>query len=397
MAQKGITVIIPCLNEEQSIGESVDRALRGIELSGEKGEVIVVDNGSTDRSVEIARGHGAHIYHEEHRGYGAALRQGFGNAHYDIAVMGDADLTYDFTQLRDLTAPIRAGDADFVIGNRMRNIQPGAMPWLHQYIGNPLLSLMLRLMFHNHSVKDAHCGLRAISLEAYHSMRCVTTGMEFASEMVIRAIRGKLRIEERDIIYHPRAGDSKLRSFRDGWRHLRFMMLHSPSSMMILPGLIGWLIGFAIIIPLAFGQITLSERVIDIHSMIVGGIINVISIQLILVGLLAKAYAHLSDLHHDPLIAWFYRRFTFEKSIAYITPFILLGLALTFWVVLRWMGGGFGPLNQSRLLFLGLIFLVNGVQLGSSAYLFSIMALPRFIDALPPSEEDRGVAKKSGE
>ena len=390
MNKKGISVIIPCLNEEQSIGESVDRALRGIELSGEEGEVIVVDNGSTDRSVEIARAHGAHIYHEEHRGYGAALRQGFTNAHYDIAVMGDADLTYDFTQLRDLTGPIREGRADFVIGNRMRHIQPGAMPWLHQYIGNPLLSLMLRLMFHNHSVKDAHCGLRAISMDAFRSMRCVTTGMEFASEMVIRAIRGKLRIEERDIVYHPRAGDSKLRSFRDGWRHLRFMMLHSPSSMMILPGLIGWLIGFAIIIPLAFGQITLSERVIDIHSMIVGGIINVISIQLILVGLLAKAYAHLSDLHHDPLIAWFYRRFTFEKSIAYITPFILLGVVLTLWVVLNWVSGGFGPLDQSRVLFLGLIFLVNGVQLGSSAYLFSIMALPRHIDALPQHEEDKG-------
>ena len=392
MSKKGITVIIPCLNEEQSIGESVDRALQGISRSGEEGEVIVVDNGSTDRSVEIARAHGAHIYREEHRGYGAALRQGFNNAHYDIAVMGDADLTYDFTQLSDLTAPIREGRADFVIGNRMHHIEPGAMPWLHQYIGNPLLSLILRLMFHNHSVKDAHCGLRAISLESYHSLQCVTTGMEFASEMVIRAIRGKLRIEERDIVYHPRAGDSKLRSFRDGWRHLRFMMLHSPSSMMIIPGLVGWIIGFAIMIPLAFGRITLHERVIDIHSMIIGGIINVISIQLILVGLLAKAYAHLSGLRDDPLIAWFYRRFTFEKSIFYITPFILLGLLLTLGVVFHWMRVGFGPLDQSRLLFLGLIFLLNGAQLGTSAYLFSIMALPRYVDQLPAHEEDKGDA-----
>ena len=390
MIKKGITVVIPCLNEEQSIGKAVDWALEGIQAAGEEGEVIVADNGSTDRSIEIARKHGAHIYHEEHRGYGAALRQGFRNAHYDICVMGDADLTYDFTKLGDLTAPIRAGKADFVIGNRMNNIQPGAMPWLHQYVGNPVLSMTLRVLFHNHSVRDAHCGMRAISTEKYRSLECVTTGMEFASEMVIRALRAKLRIEEQDIIYHPRAGDSKMRSFRDGWRHLRFMMLHSPTSMLIIPGILFWLIGWGITLTLAFGTITVADRAIDIHSMIMGGIISIISLQLILMGLLSKAYAHLSNLYRDPMIAWFYEKFTFEKAILVTLPFVLGGIGITLWVVLHWAAGGFGSLNQSRMLLLGLVFLINGVQMATSAYLFSIMALPRYIQPLPIHEEDTG-------
>ena len=185
-ALPGVSVVIPCLNEEASIGQVIDAARAGIAAVAAAGEVIVVDNGSTDRSVEIAKRHGARVLTESHRGYGSALRKGFANARHAVVVMGDGDLTYDFTKLGDLVRPILAGEAEFVIGNRMGNILPGAMPALHRYIGNPILSGLLRVMFRDRRVRDVHCGLRAISRDAYRRLRCVTTGMEFASEMVVQ-------------------------------------------------------------------------------------------------------------------------------------------------------------------------------------------------------------------
>ncbi|MCA1810076.1 MAG: glycosyltransferase family 2 protein, partial [Lentisphaerae bacterium] len=329
---RGITVVIPCLNEAESIAQAVAKALAGISRTGCRAEVLVVDNGSQDGSAEIARRAGARVLHEPHRGYGSALRAGFARASHDIIVMGDADLTYDFERLDVLVQPLLDGQADLVMGNRMRSIKPGAMPWLHRYIGNPLLSMILRIMFRNHSVHDAHCGMRAITKSAYESLRCVTTGMEFASEMVIRAIRCRLRIMERDIEYHPRIGESKLRSFKDGWRHLRFMILHSPTMLLLLPGLIFWFAGLAISLPLAFGPIIINQRVVDIHCMLLGGVLNLISMQIITIGLLAKAYGHLSGLQEDSMIAWLYRWFTFEKACLLALLLLMLGMMVVLWV-----------------------------------------------------------------
>jgi glycosyltransferase involved in cell wall biosynthesis len=393
MADKGISVVIPCLNEETSVGRVVAMAFQGLAAAGEQGEVIVVDNGSTDRSASVAAEAGARVISEAERGYGAAIRRGFHEARYDILVMADADLTYDLTELRRLTEPIRGGEADFVVGNRMRNIRPGAMPWLHRYVGNPLLSLMLRLMFHHHAVRDAHCGMRAISAEAYQRLRCVTTGMEFASEMIIQAIRNNLRIAERDIIYHPRVGESKLKSFRDGWRHLRFMMLHSPTSMLLVPGALIWLVGLLILVPLAFGEIRLSRRVVDIHTMIMGGFLNVAAVQLLTIGLLAKAYAHLSGLRNDPVVAWFYRHFTFEKAILIVAPVVAVGFGIILKVFWVWAQSGFGALNEARLLFLGLVLGLNGIQMATTAYLLSIMALHRHVDSMPLQAVRTGIPK----
>ncbi len=390
--EQGISVILPCLNEQASLGQVIEAARAGIARLGLAEDIIVVDNCSTDRSAEIARAHGARVIPEQHRGYGSALRKGFANARYEFVVMADADLSYDLARLDTLVRPLLEGTADFVMGNRMQNIRPGAMPGLHRYLGNPLLSAILRVLFRCHTVHDAHCGMRAITKTAYRSLRCVTTGMEFASEMVIRAIRRKLRITERAIAYHPRLGTSKLRSFRDGWRHLRFMILHSPTMLLLAPGLCFWTIGLAISLPLAFGPIYLRGRMIDIHCMLVGGVLNIIGIQVITIGLLAKAYAHLSGLHRDKIVAWFYRWFTFEKACVASALVFLLGLALAAQVIGKWMAGGFGALNQQRMLFFALICLVNGVQLGSASFLFSIMALPRHIDQMPPESQDTGIA-----
>jgi len=387
----GISVVIPCLNEEASLAAVIEAARKGIEAVGLPGEIIVVDNGCTDRSPQIAREHGARVLVETTPGYGAALRKGFAGASYDVMVMGDGDLTYDFSRLDDLVRPILQGEADFVIGNRMRNLREGAMPWLHRVVGNPMLSMLLRLMFFNHTVKDAHCGMRAIRRPAYLGLRCVTTGMEFASEMVVRAIDNRLRILERDIVYHPRVGDSKLRSFRDGWRHLRFMMLHSPTTIVLFPGLLLWLVGVGLTLPLAFGPIVINGRHIDIHCMIMGGLLNLVGIQIILIGLLAKAYAHLSGLRSDRIVAWFYRWFTFEKAFLLSVPLVLVGVALSVEVVWGWAQSGFGSLDRARPLFFALLCLVNGVQLATASYLFSIMALPRHLDELPPQALATGI------
>jgi len=388
---KGITIILPCLNEEASIAPVIEKARRGAAKLNLAVEILVVDNGSTDRSAALAVAAGARVIREPHPGYGSALRAGFSQATYDIHVMADSDLSYDLEALADLVQPILEGKADFVIGNRMRSIQPGAMPKLHQYLGNPLLSLILRIMFHNNAVHDAHCGMRAITRAAFRKLRCVTTGMEFASEMVVRAIRCNLRITERDISYHPRLGESKLRSFRDGWRHLRFMMLHSPTVILLVPGLLLWGIGLIISLPLAFGPIMIKGRALDMHCMLIGGVLNITSIQIITMGLLAKAYGHLSGLHEDPVVLWFYRWFTFEKACIVSGVVFALGLLIALGVMFEWMFSGFGPLNQQRLLFLGLLFLVNGVQVGAASFLFSIMALPRHLDQLTPDIEDTGI------
>lgn len=387
----GISVVIPCLNEEASVGQVIEMARLGIAKLGMEEDIIVVDNGSTDRSAQIAREKKARVFFERHCGYGSALRAGFQNARYEIVVMGDADLTYDFTAIDELVRPIVEGKADFVIGNRMKSIKPGAMPRLHRYIGNPLLSFTLRVMFNSNLVHDAHCGLRAITASAYRQLRCVTTGMEFASEMVVRAIRCRLRIVERDIVYLPRKGQSKLHSFRDGWRHLRFMMLHSPTTMMLMPGVFFWALGLLISLPLAFGPIVISGRAVDIHCMLIGGVLNILSIQIITIGLLAKAYGHLSGLHHDPVVAWFYRWFTFERACIASGVIVFIGILLTIVVVAEWVSSGFGALNQQRLLFFALICLVNGVQIGAASFLFSIMALPRHIDRLPAQAENTGI------
>lgn len=387
----GITVVLPCLNEEASIAQVIAKARAGLQRLAQRGEILVVDNGSSDASVRIAQENGARVIREKIRGYGSALRAGFRQAAYGIIVMGDADLTYDFERMDILVQPILDGQADLVMGNRMHRIQPGAMPGLHRYIGNPLLSLFLRIMFHSNAVHDAHCGMRAITKEAYERLHCVTTGMEFASEMVIRAIRCRLRIAERDIEYHPRVGESKLRSFKDGWRHLRFMILHSPTMLLLLPGIVCWLAGLAISLPLAFGPIVLQQRAVDIHCMLLGGVLNIISMQIITIGILAKAYGHLSGLHSDQLIAWLYRWFTFERACVIAAAVFLAGLLIALLVVGQWVASGFGELNQQRLLFLGVIFLVNGVQLGTSFYLLSIMALPRHLDRIPPQAAETGI------
>ena len=376
----GVSVVIPCLNEKDSIAQVIEAARVGIARLGLEGEIIVVDNGCTDATVAIAERCGARIVVEAQRGYGIALRRGFAEARHEILVMGDGDQTYDFSRLDELVQPVLEEGAELVIGNRLHRTNRGSMPFLHRYLGNPFLSLALRVMFHDRSIHDAHCGMRAITRSAYRRLHCVTTGMEFASEMVVRAIDSKLRMVERNISYHPRRGESKLRPLKDGWRHLRFMMLHSPISMLLVPGILLWLLGIALSAPLAFGPVIIDERKVDIHFMMMGGLLNIVSIQFITMGLLAKAYAHLSGLRQDAVVAWLYNKITFERAILFAVPPILGGAYFCVDIVAGWVASGFGDLDEARPLFFSILCLVNGVQIALACYLFGIMALPRRVN-----------------
>ncbi len=221
----GISVVLPCLNEEETVGQSIEKALKGIKETGIPGEVIVADNGSTDRSGEVSKKFGARVVRVTKKGYGAALKGGFEQAKYHIFVMGDADDTYDFREIPKLYQKMNEG-YDLVSGNRLKgNIDPLAMPWLHRYIGVPVLSLALNIFFPSH-IWDGHCGMRMFSQKAYQKMKLKSDGMEFASEMLIRAVQEKLRTVEIPISYGQRHNKSysKLNTFRDGFRHLLLIL-----------------------------------------------------------------------------------------------------------------------------------------------------------------------------
>src|SRR3954451_16385107 len=229
-----VSVVTPCLNEAENIVECVTKAREALERNAIPGEVVVADNDSDDGSRELAEAAGARVVHELRRGYGSAYLAGFAAARGEFIVMGDADLTYDFDEIPRFVEKLDEG-AELVMGDRMKNIHPGAMPWHHRYIGNPVLTGILNVFFRT-GVSDAHCGMRALRRDVLPRLDLRTTGMEFASEMVIRASKEKLRIAEFPIEYHPRGGESKLSSFRDGWRHLRFLLVHSPTHLFVIPG-----------------------------------------------------------------------------------------------------------------------------------------------------------------
>src|SRR3954454_7667093 len=261
-----VSVVIPCLNEAETIAECVRQARAALEANGLAGEVIVVDNGSTDGSGELARNAGADVVEEPRRGYGSAYLAGLAAARGDYVVMVDADLTYDFGEIPAVVRELEAG-ADVVIGNRMQNIKPGAMPLLSR-LGNPVLSGFLNVL-HRTNVRDVHCGMRALRRDLLPVLNLRTVGMEFASEMVIRATREHLDVREVPIALHPRVGESKLSPFRDGWRHLRVILVYNPTFLFLIPGTIMFAIG-SIITLLVFLEVPVFGRNLLVHSLIFG-------------------------------------------------------------------------------------------------------------------------------
>jgi glycosyltransferase involved in cell wall biosynthesis len=369
-----VSVVIPCLNEEVNIERCVREATAALEAGGLRGEVLVVDNDSDDRSAELAAGAGARVVVEPRRGYGSAYLAGFAAARGTYIVMADADLTYDFREIPSFVERLAAG-AELVMGNRMHNIKPGAMPWLHRYIGNPLLTGLLNLFFRT-GVRDAHCGMRALRRDVLDTLDLRTTGMEFASEMVIRAAKQHLAIAEVDIEYHPRGGESKLSSFRDGWRHLRFLLVHSPTYLFIVPGVLLAAIGvFASFAVLA--HIALLGRSWDIHALIGGALLTIIGTQVLALGLCAHAYGTYFMGEKD---AWFdamRARFRLEHGLAVGGVITIAGFVTALVIVIQWIDHGFGPLGEEQLAIVAFELLIVGLQIFFSSFLLSILGLRR--------------------
>jgi len=369
-----VSVILPCLNEEETIGICIRKATECFKKNSICGEVIVVDNGSTDSSMEKAKSEGAQLIFEKNRGYGSALRTGIESAHGKYIVIGDADDTYDFLEIDKFVDLLRKG-YDLVIGSRFKGkILRGAMSWSHRYIGNPILSGMLNLFFHG-KISDAHCGLRAFTKQAYQRMDLRTTGMEFASEMVIHALKRNLKISEIPIIYHPRKGESKLSSFRDAWRHIRFMLLYSPNYLFLLPASLIFLFGITLLVRLLLGPIWLFGRFWDIHVMVFSSIITILGWQVLNLGLCAKMYAYHIGLELTGFTQKIIKMFSLEKALLLGGIISLIGLGFSLYVFIVWAKAGFGELAQVKTAIVSLTLIAMGVGTIFSSFLVSMLEI----------------------
>jgi glycosyltransferase involved in cell wall biosynthesis len=369
-----VSVVIPCLNEAENIEQCVRSSLQALEDAGLCGEVVVADNDSDDGSPELAAAAGARVVHEPRRGYGSAYLAGFAAARGTYVVMLDADLTYPFEEIGHFVEQLRDG-AQLVMGDRMDNIQPGAMHWVNRYIGNPILSGTLNLFFRT-GIRDAHCGMRGFRRDILPTLDLRTTGMEFASEMVIRASKEKLDIRELPISYAPRGGQTKLSRWRDGWRHLRFLLVHSPTYLFVVPGAALSLLG-SIVALVALAQIELFGRNWQLHTMVGGALFMIVGTQVLALGLCAHAYGTYFMAEKDP---WFDRmraRFRLEHGLMLGGAIVAAGLVAGAVIIARWIERGFGSLSEERLAVLAATLVIVGIQVFFSSFLLSILGLRR--------------------
>jgi len=369
-----ISVVIPCLNEEEAVGAVVDDAWRGIERSGRTGEVIVVDNGSTDGSAAAAATAGAEVVSEPRRGYGQAYLTGIEHARGDYVVMADADGTYPVQELGAFVDELESGQ-DLVLGSRFHGtIHQGAMPWLHRRIGNPILTGLLNRLF-GVRVSDAHCGMRAVRRSALRRLDLHSTGMEFASEMVFKAFRRKLSVGELPIDYFPRTGESKLSRYGDAWRHVRFMLLYSPSWLFFVPGFALLLLGLAGMIVLATGPVHVFGRTWQIHTMLAFVALTLMGAQVVQLGVFARTYALTHYGEHDTLLERLRRRIHLEQGLLFGLGLVLVGAAVLVVVFVRWARAGFGALGDEYPTALGVTLVGLGVQTIFGSFFIGLLTM----------------------
>jgi glycosyltransferase involved in cell wall biosynthesis len=368
-----VSVVIPCLDEAETIAECVTQARAVLDEGGLAGEVIVVDNGSTDGSGDLARAAGALVVEEPRRGYGSAYLAGLAIAQGDYIVMLDADLTYDFREIPRFVQTLDDG-AQLVVGNRMGSIAPGAMSLLSR-LGNPLLSGFLNVL-HRTNIRDVHCGMRALRRDVLPALNLRTVGMEFASEMVIRATRERLDVREIPIELHPRVGSSKLSPFRDGWRHLRVILVYNPTFLFLLPGAVMFLAG-SLITLLVFVHVPVFGRNLYTHSLIVGCLLILLGVQAIGLGLSARAFGVYFISEQDELFQKLRSRLRLEHGLALAALVGIGGLALIGIVIGRWASTDFGTLREERLAILAATVVSVAAQIFFTSFLVSIIGLRR--------------------
>lgn len=391
-----ISIVLPCLNEEAAVGGCIDTLQEIIVRRHLSAEILVVDNGSTDRSAEIARAHGARVVRQPERGYGNAYLKGLAEARGRYIVMADADNTYDFNEVESFVELLRQG-YDLVIGNRFSGrMAKGAMTWSHRYIGNPVLSGLLNLFFHT-GVRDAHCGMRAFTKQAHERMRLRTGGMEFASEMVINAAKAGLKIAERPVAYHPRVGESKLQTVRDGWRHLRFLLLYSPTHLFLLPGIILMLVGLIVLGILLPGPFLLFGHAWDVHAMILASLITLIGLQIIALGLFARFFSLTEELdgEHDGVLRWLSTRFTLERGLLTGVVILVPGLVMDAFIFVRWVSIHFGPFNEVRPAIVATTLIAIGTQVFFGSFFLSLLQFKKSIHATTAARTSAAAAENS--
>ena len=368
-----LSIILPCRNEEQALGLCLKKIQEIIALNKLEAEIIVSDS-STDNSPQIAREFGVRLIKHDQDGYGRAYLEAFKEAKGQYIFMADADHTYDFSEIPEFLKHLENG-YDLVIGNRFaKKLQPGAMSWSHQYLGNPLLSGLFRLFFKT-PITDVHSGLRAINKNFLDQLNLKTTGMEFASEMLIKAIRNRARIKELPIDYHPRLGLSTLQTFTDGWRHLRFMLLYSPLFLFFLPGLLMLILGLLILGLIYFEALNIFGFHFQYHPMFIGSLLVITGYQLIIFALFAKTYA-LTNLNENyPLMTKLHQYLTIEKVSLLGLGIGLIGFLIYLMIFLKWWNNDFGPLNEIKNSIIALTLITIGLQTISSSFMLSILGI----------------------
>ncbi len=371
-----VSIVFPALNEEAAIAHCVDQAMAALGRAALRGEVLVVDNGSTDGTAAIAGGRGARVVTERRRGYGAACLRGLTEAQGEFVLLLDADATYPVEMVEQFVGTMRDGGADVVLGNRFGGLmERGAMPWLNRYVGNPILSTMTRLLFRAR-LTDIHCGMRGIRRDRVAALDVRMPGMEFATEMVVKALDQGMRVSELSVPYRPRLGSSKLRPLRDAWRHAEYMLVFSPSLLFLWPGLVLFLVGTALQLVLLTGPRMVLFRTWDVHTNLAGLAAALAGSALLVLGLVASAFAWSIGMRfrHSPV----------ARAVARAgdSPWRIAGLVLTLaggsmWisVIGRWVASGFGSLAAVPYLSLATTLLATGLELLVAAFLVHIIGL----------------------
>lgn len=366
--QLELTILMPCLNEAETLEVCISKALGYLERSGVVGEVLIADNGSTDGSQEIARSLGARVVDVPEKGYGAALLGGIEAARGQYVIMGDADDSYDFSSLDVFVERLRAGD-DLVMGNRFRGgIEPGAMPPLHKYLGNPVLSWIGRVLFRS-PIKDFHCGLRGFNRASMQALRLQTTGMEFASEMVVKSTLGGARVSEvpTTLSKDGRSRPPHLRSWRDGWRHLRFLLIFSPRWLFLFPGFFGFTVGIIGTIILSFGPLSIGDVGLSLVSQLYFAALAAVGYLAVLLALLTKMYAQIEGFRipRSRSFERLARRVSLESLALGGLALFGVGLAVALTQLGGWAATGFGELDAGRTMqgaIPAVLFMILGAQ-----------------------------------
>ncbi|MDQ3566025.1 MAG: glycosyltransferase family 2 protein [Pseudomonadota bacterium] len=378
-----VTILMPCLNEAETLGKCIQDAKLGLANAAVTGEILVADNGSTDRSAAIAEANGARVVHVAEKGYGSALRGGIKEAKGRWIIMGDADGSYDFSNISGFIARLREGH-DLVMGCRLPagggRIMPGAMPWKNRWIGNPVLSFLGRAFFKSSS-RDWHCGLRAFQKPAIEGLDLQTTGMEFASEMVIKAVLKSLRIAEVPIILYPdgRSRSPHLRPWRDGWRHLRFMLIYSPRWLFLVPGLLLASLGFIAAAVLSIGPVRIGNIQLDVGTLVEACMLVIVGVQLVAFAYFTKVFAIARGLlPADPKFSRLFSTLTLERGIAAGLLFCLVGLGLFARALWMWEQTGYGEIpypDNLRRLVPSAAWIIVGIQIIFSSFFISVLGL----------------------